>query len=96
MNRKSDTDKIFQIVNQFAQAVKTHGRGIDHLAHVMDLELAHKTSPLRLDDMLADMEASPDFFSLNVAHDIAGIAMNLNRKTGEYENLFTPRYSIAQ
>jgi hypothetical protein len=31
-----------------------------------------------------------------VAHDVFGIRQNLNRKTGQLENFFVPRYAVTQ
>lgn len=52
----------------------------------MDIMACHISNPLKLDELVnADVE--------NFAHDILGIRENLNRKTGELENCFLPRYS---
>jgi len=52
----------------------------------MDLENAHETFNLRLDDLLN----ADDF---NFSHDITGIQENINRLTKEFENSFVPRYA---
>jgi hypothetical protein len=52
---------------------------------VMDLTAVHAKMPLRLADMLA----ADDF---NLGHDVAGIWKHLNRRTGELEDFFVPRF----
>jgi len=53
----------------------------------MDITATHLNgNPLRLGALL-----NADRF--NFAHDIFGIFANLNRRTGEIENCFVPRYS---
>ena len=58
----------------------------DRLTRMMDIEVAHNTNPLNLEEMLNGDDS--DFL-----HDILGIATNLNRETGEIENCFSPRFS---
>jgi len=53
---------------------------------VMDLEIA---GPLRLQEMLNSDDE-------NFTHDIFGIYRHLNRKTGELENCFVPRFHDGQ
>lgn len=53
----------------------------------MDITACHcNGNPLRLDDLLVADE-------FNFAHDVFGIQRNLDRKTGELKNLFSPRYN---
>ena len=56
------------------------------LSLTMDIEAAHMTNPLRLEDLLNADEYS--FY-----HDIAGILYHINRKTGELDDHFLPRDS---
>lgn len=54
----------------------------------MDITAVHANGcPLRLDALLA---ADPFDF----AHDVFGIRRHLNRKTGQLEDHFTPRYAV--
>jgi hypothetical protein len=53
----------------------------------MDLTACHLNgNPLKLRELLKGENFS-------FAHDIYGIRLNLNRKTGKLQNFFTPRYS---
>ena len=52
----------------------------------MDLTACHANGcPLRFGELLI----ADDF---NFAHDIGGIAKNINRETGKIENFFRPRF----
>jgi len=62
---------------------------VDKLSLCMDLETAHKATPLDLERLLAADDG-------NFMHDIEGIRTNLNRRTGELENLFLPRFAVNQ
>lgn len=57
---------------------------------MMDITAAHANGcKLKLDELLA---AEPFDF----AHDIFGIRRHLNRKTGQLDNHFLPRYAKVQ
>jgi len=58
----------------------------DRFTTMMDLEVVHSNSPLRLADFLA----ADDF---NFIHDIVGIRRHLNRETGNLEDCFLPRFT---
>lgn len=59
----------------------------DKMTATMDIDACHNNgNPLKLAELLnAD--------NTNFAHDVFGIRANINRKTGELENCFVPRYS---
>lgn len=60
---------------------------LNHMSTVMDLDAVHEKTPLQLAELLkAD--------NFNFAHDVVGIANNLNRETKELENCFSPRFSV--
>lgn len=67
-------------------------RGVNMLGSIslldleMDITAAHIANPLRLDALL-----NADEF--NFIHDICGIRENINRKNGEMNNCFLPRFS---
>jgi hypothetical protein len=62
----------------------------DKIRAVMDLTVLHCNGcPLDLPALLAASEA-------NFWHDINGIAANLNRATGQLNNLFQPRHSAPE
>jgi len=52
----------------------------------MDIAATHAIMPLRLEE-LADAD------NFNFFHDMGGIARHLNRKTGEMEDCFVPRFT---
>lgn len=54
---------------------------------VMDIAACHLNgNPLKLRELID----APDF---DFIHDVFGIRQHLNRKTGQLENLFVPRFS---
>lgn len=83
-----DRDLIDQIVNraadlQMLEPLYDDGR----VSAAMDITAVHLNgNPLRLADLLA---AEPFDF----AHDLVGIFVNLDRRTGKLMNGFLPRYS---
>src|SRR4026207_2396173 len=59
----------------------------DLLTAQMDISAVHLNgNPLKLQELLYADEA-------NFLHDILGIRRHLNRRTGELEDFFSPRYS---
>jgi len=58
----------------------------DLLTICMDIQAAHAHCPLKLEELLQ----ARDF---DFIHDVSGIKVNLNRKTGKLENSFIPRYA---
>lgn len=58
----------------------------DKQSIMMDIQAAHMTCPLRLHSLLEADE-------FNFWHDVAGIHRHLNRKTGELEDCFLPRFT---
>ena len=63
-------------------------QSVDRLSLVMDLTVVHcNGNPLRLKDMLEGRDS--DLF-----HDIYGILVHLDRKTGKLKNHFSPRFSV--
>jgi hypothetical protein len=85
---KEDHDIIVTIAERYIYLLKTADIPIPKkLDLIMDIEAVHNNGcPLNLDDLL---NASDDDF----AHDLIGIQVNLNRKTGKLENCFVPRYN---
>lgn len=85
-----DEREEYRVMTQIgARAVKMfHEQGIERsmLDCVMDLRLAHKIMPLRLEDMASE----PDEV---IAHDIFGIYSHLNRERGELTGCFMPRFT---
>lgn len=90
INFTATTAERFIIQKIAARAMEM--RGISgHYTDAIDVELdllaAHANGcPLRLNDMLG----ADDF---QFAHDIYGIARNLDRKCGRLINCFVPRYA---
>lgn len=78
-----------EIIKQITMRAISLGVKRDFLDLTMDLCAAHEKCPLRLTDLFkAD--------NFNFAHDIVGIINNLNRRTGELENCFVPRFAKRQ
>ena len=62
----------------------------DYMKTLMDITACHANGiPLRLEELF---KASKYDF----AHDVNGIASNINRTTGKLENFFVPRYASSQ
>jgi hypothetical protein len=80
---------IIQIAERAHTLIYDNGKVQDRMTTMMDLSAAHNTCPLQLAELLA---AKPSDF----AHDILGIRHHLNRKTGEIEGHFLPRYAIPE
>tara|TARA_R100000951_G_C2510146_1_gene140165 strand:- start:28 stop:300 length:273 start_codon:yes stop_codon:yes gene_type:complete len=60
--------------------------GTDTLSLAMALDAVDSLHSLRLDDMIADLDAG------SVAHDVAGIWNNLDRKSKLLLNCWMPRF----
>jgi hypothetical protein len=81
------TDKEATIViGEIVRRAKREGLINDGMALNMDLSATHVTCPLKLSELLAS-----DRF--NFAHDVRGIQNHINRKTGELEDFFCPRFA---
>jgi hypothetical protein len=83
---KEDTILVSKIVDRAINLAKDQAPNINRLSFEMDITLAHITSPIRLEELLA--APNGDF-----GHDVFGIAAHINRNTGELEDCFSPRYS---
>lgn len=59
------------------------------LTCVMDVELVHVKMGLKLEKLI-------DADTGNFCHDLNGIRTYLNRRTGELEQCFVPRYALSQ
>jgi hypothetical protein len=76
--------KIARRAVTMARQLKTEYKLMDC---IMDLDACHNNGcPLKLQELLNAED-------VNIAHDVGGIHNNLNRKTGQLENCFLPRYS---
>ncbi len=82
-----DETLISDIADRAFDLIRKHGGQVSKLDTIMDLTAVHANgNPLRLEDLLA----ADDF---NLLHDVCGIERHLNRKTGQLENHFSPRFS---
>ena len=91
MNTGKATKEEVIIISKIAdRAIKEYaeaGVELSRLDTMMDVEATHSNGcPLRLQELL-------DADSFNFAHDITGINNHINRKTGELEDYFLPRFS---
>jgi len=88
------TDENFKIIHKIAkravQMADVHGVDYPMMDAHMDLTATHMNgNPLRLADLLVADDA-------NFAHDVFGIRRHINRRTGQLENCFVPRFSQHQ
>lgn len=86
MSTKSQHRSIVEIAKRAAGELRVDRPRLDW---IMDIEAANAAVGLRLDDLL-----HADHF--NFAHDVLGIARNLNRDTGKLENCFLPRFAALR
>ncbi len=64
--------------------------GFDRLSLILDINCVNEINPLDLDAMLKNLD------SAHVAHDVLGIAKNLDRSTKTLVDGWTPRFTIPQ
>lgn len=83
------TPEELNIVMEIVKRAVNAGIYDDVLMADMDISAVCAHCPLRLADLL-----SADQF--NFAHDLAGIQRHLNRRTGELEDFFLPRFAQQQ
>lgn len=88
LNNK-DLAIIIKIVRRYKKIIKSikPSAKIDSTSVIMDISATHLSNPLRLEEMLKAKD-------IHLLHDVTGIGVHLNRKTGKLEDLFTPRYSV--
>lgn len=85
-----EANLISKIANRgIALASKVGGPDLDKVEVDMDLTAAHLSCPLQLDELLRAKDS--DF-----GHDFFGIRRHINRRTGELEGCFLPRYAMPQ
>ncbi len=88
---KDDAKVIDQIVDRAMQEIGIRALGgVDHgrTGVSMDITAVHASDqPLRLSELLgAD--------SFNFSHDICGIVLHIDRKTGRTRDCFVPRFGV--
>lgn len=83
---KADYDLINRIVLRALTLCAANGVKYDRMTAFMDISTCHETTPLRLQDLL-------DANEFNFIHDILGIRQHMNRKTGQLDNCFIPRFT---
>ena len=85
---------VMQIESAIAQraVLMAQSFNIDYkqMDAIMDIDACHCNGcPLKLQELL-------DADDFNFAHDVFGIRSNINRKSGELENCFLPRYALPE
>lgn len=76
-----------EIISKISMRAKALGYPDDLITINMDITAAHIASPLKLDELLnADNE--------NFMHDVFGIRKHINRKTGNLDGIFAPRFAL--
>lgn len=84
---RTEFDLIDRIADRAQSVAKEYGAPFDRQGMVMDLTAVHANGcRLRLAELL---EAKPFDF----AHDVFGISLHLDRKTGQLGDFFLPRYA---
>lgn len=84
---KADGAFIVGIVARAVQMAKQDGDQYEFMDAEMDITACHANgTPLKLGELLH----AEDF---DFAHDVFGIRRHLNRKTGQLEDCFLPRYA---
>jgi len=88
--RDKDTMEIEGLIADRATAMAERaGARYPKIDALMDIDACHSNGcPLKLRELLA----TNDF---NFAHDIFGIRQHINRRTGDLEDCFLPRYSVS-
>jgi hypothetical protein len=86
------TPQEFDLINKIVQRAldvgHRMGRPLNRQNVTMDITAVHKNgNPLRLAGLLGAKE-------FDFTHDVFGILRHINRKTGQLENCFSPRYSL--
>ena len=75
------------LVSRIVERAMQYELGVERLHLELDIAAVHSVTPLHLEGLLK--AAKQDFL-----HDVVGIINHLNRRTGELENCFSPRYSL--
>lgn len=91
MSEHIDHDTLLALVHRAAALYRKIGLTDlydNHTSIVLNLEFAHRQIPL---DAAALLAADDE----NFAHDILGIRRHMNRRTGELEGCFVPRFAKA-
>jgi len=85
---KYESSVISKIVARAMSLCAKHGAEYDLITCEMDITACHCSGmPLNLDALLSADDF--DFF-----HDVLGIARHINRKTGQLEGCFVPRFAL--
>lgn len=77
------------LIHRIALRAYEINNDINFTTLMMDLSACHNTCPLKLEELFnADLS---DF-----AHDVGGIMCHINRRTGQLEDCFLPRFAIIK
>lgn len=80
---------VQRIVDRALPLLRKAGAKVTPLDLMMAISCVHAQMPLHL----RNLAAADDF---QFAHDVAGIYRHLNRRTGELENCFVPRFALPK
>lgn len=83
---EAERPHVDRIVERAVLLFREAGMPRDRNDIEMDLAAVHHHTPLRLEELAVAEE-------WEFVHDIAGITRHLNRRTGELENAFLPRFT---
>lgn len=85
---KFEVGIINQIANRAVAMANNYGVAYDKMTAFMDIDACHSSGmPLQLGALLEADEA-------NFAHDVFGIRRHINRRTGQIEGCFVPRFAM--
>lgn len=75
-------DRAMRLAKQY------QAKGVDGMRLMLDLMAVHEKTPLKLRELA-------EAHDVDFTHDVWGIMRHLNRKTGELEDGFFPRFAKA-
>ena len=78
---------IEKIVERGREMLEERGAYIDVMDHIMDITACH------LNGCPLDLQAFLNSQGLDFIHDFVGITDHINRRTGQLENCFLPRFA---
>ena len=77
-----------EICQRTTHMAEDAGISYPHLDAIMDLDACHSNGcPLKLQELLETDDG-------NFAHDVFGIRSHIDRRTGQLQDCFIPRYAV--
>jgi hypothetical protein len=82
-----DMDIILKIAKRASKISESHWAEYNETSAGIDLIYAH-------DQVTLDLEALLETDDFNFVHDVFGIALHMDRSTGELDSRFLPRFAL--